>query len=83
MSKEVFVVSTCDAWMSYDSFRLVGVFTSRAKLNPVLNNMLKHRIIVWDDDTRTDRFVNKLTDKQLHNELKYISVELITLNEVQ
>jgi len=81
--KKVYVVNTCNVWKTYDSFSLVGIFTSRKKLNPVLNRLLKQEDIVWSDDECKDKFVNKLTDRELNDDLDYICVELVTLNEVQ
>jgi hypothetical protein len=81
--KKVYVVNTCDAWNTYESMSLVGIFTTRKKVNPVLNKLLKEKKIEWSDDECTDRFVNKLTDRELLDFLKYVFVELITLNEVQ
>lgn len=34
------IVSKCDAWQSYDSFILVGVFTNRKKFNNMLINCI-------------------------------------------
>ena len=81
--KKVYVVNQCDRWKSYDSFRLVGIFTNRKKLNPVLNKFLKDQSIEWDDEECTDRFVNKLTDRELQDELRFIYIELVALNELQ
>lgn len=83
MAKNVFVVNTCNVWKEYASYTLVGIFTTRKKLNPILNRMLKEEDICWNDTERTDRFVNKLSDEQLHNEIDYISVDKINLNEKQ
>ncbi len=80
---EVYVVNTCNAWKEYSSFRLVGIFTTRRKLNPVLNKLLKSGDIIWNYDKCTMRYVNRLNDNDLHNQLKYISVQVITLNEEQ
>lgn len=80
---EVYVVNTCNVWKWYSSFRLVGVFTSRKKLNPILNKMLNDKQIMWNDETCNKRFVNDLTDKELHNHIDYLSVQVITLNEKQ
>jgi hypothetical protein len=81
--KEVYVVNQCDAWRSYDSFRLVGIFTTRKKLNVILNRLLKNKSIQWYDEERSDRFVTFLTDRELQNNLKYIHIEVIKLNEIQ
>jgi hypothetical protein len=81
--KNVYVVNTCDVWKTYSSFSLVGIFTSRKKLNPVLNRLLRQDDIAWSDSECTDKFVNKLTDKELTDKMDYIHIELITLNEVQ
>lgn len=83
MRKYVYVVNTCNEWKTYDSFRMVGIFTTRKKLNVVLNRLLKQEDIAWDDDVCTDRFVNNLMDMELSNNLKYVSIEKLTLNEVQ
>lgn len=83
MAKDVFVVSTCDVWKTYSTFGLVGIFTTRKKLNPVLNKMLKERSITWNDETCDERFVNNLTDNDLNVMLDYVYIEKITLNEKQ
>ena len=80
---EVYVVNQCDAWRTYDSFRLVGIFTSRKKLNPVLNRLIKNKSIERDDCPEDGRFVNSLTDRELQDHLKYVHIEVITLNELQ
>jgi hypothetical protein len=85
--KKVYVVNTCNVWKTYDSFSLVGIFTSRKKLNPVLNRLLKQKDIAWSDETFTspkaDRAVNGFSDRELLDHLDYIFIELVTLNEVQ
>jgi len=83
MAKEVYVVNTCNIWKAYDSFALVGIFTTRKKLNTVLNWLLKQDDICWDDYEGEVRFVNKLTDKELIDHLDYIHISIINLNEVQ
>jgi hypothetical protein len=81
--KEVFVVNTCNEWNEYASFRLVGIFTSRRKLNPILNKMLECGDISWHDDENTDFKVNSYTDEELQNQLEYVSIKIVTLNEEQ
>ena len=82
MAKEVFLVNTCDAWNSYDSFQLVGIFTTRKALNPVLNKMIKQGDIDLDS-AASKKTVNNLSDRELDDYLTYISIQKITLNEVQ
>jgi hypothetical protein len=81
--KEVYVVNTCDEWRSYSSFSLVGIFTSRWKLNPVLNRLIKEKKIEYEHDSKCKVSVKNLTDRELNDWLTYVHVELITLNEVQ
>lgn len=81
--KKVYVVNTCNIWKEYASFRLVGIFTSRKKLNVVLNKMLKDKDIVWSDAICSKKFVNKLTDSELCDDLDYVNIEQITLNKEQ
>ena len=82
MAKEVFLVNTCDAWKSYDSFRLVGIFTTRKALNPVLNRMIKQGDIDLDS-AANKKTVNNLSDRELDDYLTYISIQKVTLNVVQ
>ena len=76
----VYIVNYCDAWKMYSSYRLLGVFTNRKKLNVVLNRALKRGDIEWDDTECKDRFVNHLSDGELQTELNYLAVEFIPLN---
>ena len=82
MAKDVYLVNTCDAWKSYSSFQLVGIFITRKALNPVLNKMIKQGDIYLDSET-SKKTVNNLSDKELDDYLSYISIQKITLNEVQ
>lgn len=68
-------VSYCDAHKMYSSYRLMGVFTSRRKLNVALNKALKRKDI--ESEHRT---VNNLTDGELQTQLDYLAVEIIDLN---
>jgi hypothetical protein len=81
--KVVFVVSTCNAWKEYHSFRLVGIFTSRRMLNPVLNSLLKRKEIEWDDNDCDIDIVNRFSDQWIQENLKYINIDFVTLNKVQ
>jgi hypothetical protein len=81
--KDVYFVNACNIWKSFDSFSLVGIFTTRKKLNVVLNKLLKEKKISWNDEECTDRFVNALTDRELQDYLDYVYIETITLNEIQ
>ena len=40
------VVNTCDLWQSHKSFKLVGVFTNKQKLDIVIRKLLKNEIIL-------------------------------------
>ena len=82
-----FIVNTCDEWNSYTSFRLVGVFTSRKKLNTILVAMLKKREIEFDDESDIGKDIENtvycFTERELHDKLKYLSVQIININERQ
>ena len=85
--KEVYLVNTCDIWMSYDSFRLVGIFTCRRKLNPVLVKLLKEKAIEFEDDSYSGKdikdVINSFSEYELKSKLSYISIDIITLNQEQ
>jgi hypothetical protein len=83
MKREVYVVNLCDAWESYASFGFVGIFTSRKKLNVVLNKLLKKGDIEWRYDERTEKSINKLSEKEMSFQLRYVNINKVTLNEIQ
>lgn len=81
--KKVYYVNTCNIWKNHNSFALIGIFTNRRKLNPVLNKFLKSHKIEWKNTECKDKFVNSLKDYELNTHLHFVSIELINLNEVQ
>lgn len=81
--RKVYLVNFCNGWKEFSTFRLCGIFTTRTKLNVVLNKLLKEETIEWNDAMCTDKFVNRLTDAELQDNLDYVSIEIITLNEIQ
>lgn len=81
--KVVYVVNTCNIQKEYSSFSLVGIFTSRRALNPVLNKLLKDNEIEWDDKDNTMDKVNRFSDQWLQEHLNYIHIAFVKLNEVQ
>jgi len=70
------VVNTCNAWKEYSSFTLVGVFTNRKKFNRVLNKLIKKN----DVENNTGYRIEDMTIHELHNNLKYVSLQEIELN---
>ena len=82
MKREVYVVNLCDAWESYESFGFVGIFTSRKKLDGVLNKLLKKGNIEWRYDERTEKSISKLSEKEMSFQLRYVNINKVTLNEI-
>lgn len=74
------IVNSCNSWKEYASFRLIGVFTNRKKLNRVLNTLIKQGDIDFNSDKKT---VNHLTIKEMQVQLDYICIDEIELNKVQ
>jgi len=75
--REVYIVNFCDQWETYSSFTLLGVFSSRRKLNPILNDIIKSKVIECDCEV-----VNLLTDDELNSRLTYININKTSLNEI-
>lgn len=73
------IVNSCDAWKTYASFRLIGVFTNRRKLNKCLNDLDKDSSI----RNTTDYAISEMEVHDLNINLDYVSIEEINLNEVQ
>ena len=82
MKREVYVVNLCDDWESYESFGFVGIFTSRKKLDGVLNKLLKKGNIEWRYDERTEKSISKLSEKEMSFQLRYVNINKVTLNEI-
>lgn len=85
--KKVILVNTCDIWKTYSSFRFVGIFTNRNKLNKVITDMIKSKAIEFSDSKNDGKnimeVVKSMTIDELHSNISYLSVELKTLNEAE
>ncbi len=78
-SRPAYVVNTCDQWQAYASFRFVGVFTNRRKLNQALNKLLTEERCKWDGPEK--RFVSELSLRDLQINLQFVNINEITLNK--
>ena len=77
--KNVFVVNTCDEWKGYDSFSLVGVFTSRTQLNKILQKLLNEKKITkYMPET-----IQESSLKGLQERIEFVHINFITINEEQ
>ncbi|MDR3266215.1 MAG: hypothetical protein LBT24_01410 [Tannerella sp.] len=47
--KEIYLLYSCNAWHSYDSFRLMGVFTNKKALQRYLSGMGKAKMLTKED----------------------------------
>ena len=85
--KKVILVNTCDAWKTYSSFRFVGIFTNRNKLNKAITDMIKSKAVEFsnskNDGKNIMEVVKSMNIDELHSNISYLSVELKTLNEAE
>lgn len=85
--REVILVHTCDSWKTYSSFRFVGIFTSRNKLNKAITEMIKSKAVEFSDSKNDGKnimkIVESMTIEELHSNISYLSIELKTLNEAE
>jgi len=83
MGKSIFVVSTCDIHKFKDSYRLVGVFTTRNQLNKGLNELLIHNDIEWGNGLPKTKKVNSFELDELHSALRFVVIEDVDLNKIK
>ena len=82
----VVIVNTCDAWQGYESFKLVGVYTSKSQLKALILRLLESDTIELDDGGSGELSKEDLDFDDIEaivNQLKYININIITVNEDQ
>lgn len=74
------IVNTCDAWKSYDSMRLVGVFTNKKKLKSTIKYLIDSDACEYDDGYGPFK---ELTVEEMvqYNPIDYLYIEEVELNE--
>ena len=77
------IVQTCDIWKMGDSCRIVGVYTSRIKLEKQLRKMLKEKDIELNEGSPIDLPLSNFTIQDMHNFIDYISLTEVEFNEEQ
>jgi hypothetical protein len=73
------VIYTCDAWKSWDSSRLVGVYTNRKKMERLLRKMIKAGYIEFADGWDGEIF-SRMTIDQMRTHIDYLIIQEIELN---
>ena len=74
------ILNTCDAWEAYESFRLIGIYTSKLQLKIIIHKLLESNTIeLTDNYTVEDLDFDDV--ETLRNQLKYISMNLVNFNE--
>ena len=72
------IINQCDEWQSYASFKLVGVFTNRQKMNDTILNLLEREKIEFNGNILK---LNELNIQELSREVTYLHLEEVELNE--
>lgn len=77
------IVNTCDAWESYHSFRLVGVYTNKKKFISVIHEMIDEDAIELNEGYSKEDINEDTKLLELQANLKYVHFKEIKLNEKQ
>jgi hypothetical protein len=75
------VLNTCDSWKTFSSFKLIGVFTNRKKLEKVIRKLIKSNDIEVDENSPIELPLKNFTINELNNHINFLSVQEINLNE--
>lgn len=73
------IINSCDIWKTYASFRLIGVFTNRKKLNILIKKMIKNKEIEFGSFNKK---VEECSIEDLQNLCNFISLEEIEFNQI-
>jgi hypothetical protein len=65
--KEIYLLYSCNAWHSYDSFRVMGVFTNKKALQRYLSGMKRNKKLTSEDLKQLQE--NKQTQGKARNYL--------------
>ncbi|MFW6025664.1 MAG: hypothetical protein ACOCRX_04915 [Candidatus Woesearchaeota archaeon] len=77
--RKYYILNTCDAWKSYDSFGLVGIFTW-SELIKIIKRKIKSKVFEFNGEIRN--MINK-SPRELNTNLEYGFVQEIKINEEQ
>ncbi len=75
------ILSSCDAWSSYESIRTIGVYTNRRIMNSHIITLLNNDSCVINQYYDTS-YIKSWTIKELQNNIDYLHLEEIELNKM-
>ena len=75
------IINLCDAWQSYTSFRLTGVYTSKLQLKIIIHKLLESDTIELDNEEITIGDLDFNDIERLQNQLKYVNINPINFNQ--
>lgn len=79
-----YVLFTCDVWMSFDSYRLKGVFTNKKKLISAIKKLYKNgELECLDDKCPYNKDMYNYSIDELINTFQYLAIYNMKLNKLE
>lgn len=78
---EAVILYTCDIWKSWNSAKVVGVYTNIRKLKKQLRKMIKKNVIEIDENCPYPKSLKDWDIRMMQNSINYCILEEINLNK--
>ncbi len=78
--QSIVIVNKCNGRGSYASYRLIGVFTDREKLNKLLIDLINKREITFDVDPA---YIKGYSIESISKSIHFVHIREVALNEIQ
>lgn len=77
MKRQYYALFTCDEWKSHSSYGFRGVFTIR-ELKKQVRKGLRNKTFEYDGSIRD---IENMSIEDIHNNVTYLSITALSINE--